>query len=68
MPRKDGKDGFIGLQGMVFSRNKKKSRFEDVVCRLMGVNEEVTEQTPALRGSDTKMLSAGSRRGRQTEP
>lgn len=39
-----------------------------MVYRLMGVNEEVTEQIPVLRGSDTKMLSAGSRRGRQTEP
>ena len=53
---------------MVFKRNKKKSWFEDMVCRLMGVSEEVTEQTPALRGRDTKMPSAGSGRGGQTEP
>lgn len=53
---------------MVFSRNKKKSQSEDMVCRFMGVGEEVTEQTPALRSSDTKMPSAGSGRGRQTEP
>lgn len=29
---------------------------------------EVPEQTPALRGRDTKMPSAGSGRGGQTEP